>query len=122
LGIAKPILNRHILTVASSNLSFISLNDDQFINVVRGLIDDSARVLFTNHAEQRMRQRRITRPQVLRVLRHGHIVESPLINEEKQSWEAALECLTAGKCVRVVAAITADSGGDKIIVITVIQV
>jgi hypothetical protein len=58
----------------------------------------------------------------MRVLEFGHIVESPYVVEEHQSWQASLECLAAGDCVRVVAAITADSAGDKIIVITVIRV
>ncbi len=58
----------------------------------------------------------------MRVLQHGYIVESPYVDEEHQSWKASLECLAAGDRVRVVAAVTSDSGGDKIVVITVIQV
>jgi hypothetical protein len=52
---------RHILTVTRNRLSFIELNDDQFLNVVRGLVAGSVRVLITTHAEKQMKKRQLSK-------------------------------------------------------------
>ena len=47
-----------------------------------------------------MRQRRVTLPQVLTVLRKGRVVE-PAHQDVKGNWKCTLECLAAGDHVRV---------------------
>lgn len=46
--------------------------------ILQEVAQDSGRVFFSDHAEKQMTRRRITRTQVLKCLRHGHIVEGPV--------------------------------------------
>lgn len=79
---------------------------------------NSARVFFTNHAEKRMRERKITRTQVLRCLTHGSIVEGPAPSI-KGNMEMRLEVMSAGEIVTVVAALERDDTGNFAVIITV---
>jgi len=50
--------------------------------IVREVAQDSSRAEFVEHAERRMRQRRITRTRVMRCLKRGDIVQGPAWDEE----------------------------------------
>lgn len=79
---------------------------------------DSSRVIFTAHAEKRMRQRKITRTQVLRCLTHGHVIEGPAPSI-KGNWEMKMEVMSAGEIVVVVAALEKDDSGNFAVIVTV---
>ena len=66
-----------------------------------------------------MRQRRVTLPQVLTVLRKGRVVE-PAHQDVKGNWKCTLECLAAGDHVRVAAAIE-EEHAIAVIVLTVMN-
>lgn len=81
------------------------LSGDKAVEILREVADDSSRLIITNHAETRMKQRRITRTQILRCLRHGTITEQPSWMATKGTWELRIEYVTAGDALTVGAAI-----------------
>lgn len=81
------------------------------------LATDSSRVFFTDHAEDRMHERAITRAQVLRCLRHGTIVEGPA-RDTHGKWVMNMEVMSAGDVLRVVTALDNDGNGNLVLVIT----
>lgn len=89
-------------------------------NAKRMLIEtarDSGRIFFVDHAEKRMKQRNITRTQVIRCLTHGVITEGPYRNI-KGSWQLRIETLSAGDPLTVIAVLDRDNKGNCVIVIT----
>lgn len=86
------------------------------LRMIREAATDSARVYLSGHAEKRMRQRRITRVQVLECLRRGQITEGPVL-DIKGNWTCRVERLVAGDQVKVAVAIERRS---NLTVITVI--
>lgn len=89
-------------------------------DVVRDVAaEDSARVFFTAHAEERMNERGVTRTQVLRCLKHGKMLRSDPKKSDQGNWTLKLEVMSAGEAVKVVAALDFDEKiGDYIVVIT----
>lgn len=87
----------------------------------RGILDqlcrDSGRVFFTKHAEDRMRERGITRLQVMTCLKNGVFVEGPA-KSAKGSWTFKMRVRSAGDEVCVVAALDMDKNGNFALVIT----
>jgi hypothetical protein len=100
------------------NVVPIGLSPIQGTQLVREVAQDSGRVFFTHHAERKMRERHITRTQVLRCLTRGSVVEGPS-RDVKGNWTMKLEALSAGELIAVVAALDRDEAGNSIIVITV---
>jgi hypothetical protein len=79
--------------------------------------DDTARVIWTEHARQRTRDRDITTSQVMRCIRHGKITEGPA-PEVKGGWRMTLDVLAAGDPIRAVVVLTHHYNNDSIIVVT----
>jgi hypothetical protein len=84
------------------------------LKIIRNAAADSWRVSFTAHALKRMRERRITRTQVLRCLELGSIIEGPS-RDHHGNWVCSVQRLAAGDPVGVVVAIEPTS---NLIVIT----
>lgn len=84
---------------------------------ISGIAQNSNRIFYTKHANQRMKERKITTFQVECCLRHGKVAENPY-RDEHGNWMVKLEVLTAGDSVTVVVAIDRDSKGELILVIT----
>jgi len=78
---------------------------------------DTGRIIWTEHARERMRDRDITTSQVMRCIRHGRITEGPA-PEMKGGWRMTLDVLAAGDPLRVVIVLTHDDSNDLIIVVT----
>jgi hypothetical protein len=96
----------------------LKLNDANALKRLREIATDSARVIFTRHAKQRMKQRRITTAQVLACLSAGSIAE-PAHIDQFGAWVLTVEKLTAGELVRVAVAMMQNERGDWVTVITV---
>lgn len=79
--------------------------------------NNTIKVVLTNHAKRRMRERKITRKDVLCCLRHGKIISGPVRSEEG-NWEIKMSSLEAGEKVNVVAALDRDYRGGLIVVVT----
>lgn len=101
-----------------SNVVDFNITPARAKNLLKEIAKDSSRVVFTLHAEKRMRQRKITRTQVLRCLTHGHIVEGPAPSM-KGNMEMKLEVMSAGEIVVVVVALEKDESGNFAVIITV---
>jgi hypothetical protein len=84
------------------------------------VVGDSSRVLFTRHARMRMRTRKVLPTQVLHALRFGYVVE-PAHRNIRGNWQCTLESHVAGEQVRVAAALLADSEGEWVVIITVMN-
>ena len=96
----------------------LKLSDAGFLRRLREITRDSYQVVLTKHAKQRMKQRRISFPQVLECLRNGRIVE-PAYTTIQGDWKATLEHSYAGDMVQVVVAIETQENGEFAVVITV---
>jgi hypothetical protein len=73
-------------------------------------------VVFTTHAQTRMRERDISAPEVFRILREGIVYELPIRTDEGD-WKAEIELRLPGG--GVAAAVTVLHEGDRLIVVTV---
>jgi hypothetical protein len=96
----------------------IPLNDANMLRIIRELAADSGNVYFEPHAAARMRQRQITRTQVLACLRNG-VIDEPAHHNIRGNWKCTLRHHHAGDLVRVVAVIDKDEQGNWIAVVTV---
>jgi Domain of unknown function (DUF4258) len=96
------------------------LTDAGFLRKLRAIVVDSHRVVLTNHAKQRMRQRRINQRQIMECLRKGRINE-PTHLTIQGDWKATLEHQYAGDVVRVAVAIELQEYGEMAVVVTVME-
>lgn len=83
--------------------------------VLAQIAEDSGKVVFTSHAIQRMKQRHITRTQVLNCLRRGLITEAP-IRDVHGNWTLRIERYACGENIGCAVAI--EDGLERSIVIT----
>ena len=89
------------------------------LRIIREAASDSARVFFTEHANKRMRERLITRTQVLECLRKGKITEPPHI-DIKGDWKCNVSWLHAGDNITAAVGFKHDEQtGDYLLIITV---
>lgn len=95
----------------------IRLSAKRAVEIVKEVLKDSGRVVFLDHAEKRMRQRRITRKQVFNCLDRGVIVEGPAL-DIRGKWKFDMETFSAGDNIHIAVAIDTDSHGNKLVIIT----
>lgn len=81
------------------------------------IVKESSKVFFSDHAEKRMKQRKITRMQVIRRLQHGRFSEGPYL-DIKGNWKFNIDTFSAGEHLTVVAAFERDASGNHVVVIT----
>ncbi len=91
------------------------MNDQAALKLLREIAQDSARVIFTAHARQRMRQRKVSPVQVLACLQRG-IVSEPVALDLHGNWKLTVSHWVAGKDLDVAVAIDVP---NRAIVITV---
>ena len=78
------------------------------------------RLLFSRHAEQRMRQRKIGRRLILETLQHGAISE-PLHQDISGDWRCNISWTYAGVRLTVGAAFKLTDNGEWVIIATVFE-
>ncbi len=83
-------------------------------------VQGKRRLLFSKHAEQRMRQRKIGRRQVLETMQHGAISE-PLHQDIGGDWRCNISWLHAGVRLTVGVAFKLTENGEWVIVATVFE-
>jgi len=76
-----------------------------------------ARVFLTAHVKKRMRERGVTLTQIKRVLANGIITEGPY-QEASGNWKVNINALDAGQDITVVVALTEDSEGASVVIVT----
>lgn len=91
------------------------MNDASALKLLRDIAQDSGRVIFTQHARLRMRQRKVTALQILACLQHG-IVSEPVALDVHGNWKLTVTRRVAGKDLNVAVAIDVPS---RAIIITV---
>lgn len=91
------------------------MNDATALKILREIARDSARVIFTTHARQRMRQRKVSSVQVLTCLQRG-VVSEPVALDMHGNWKLTVSHRAAGKDLDVAVAIDVP---NRAIVITV---
>lgn len=96
------------------------MTNDRLRRLIAATAADSSRVIFTNHARLRMRQRRILLTQVQYALQRGYVVE-PAHQDLKGNWKCTLQATVAGDLVKVAAALIEDDAGNTVVVITVMD-
>ena len=103
--------------MSAENVIQMNLSPARALQLIREISADSCKVFYTQHAEKRMNQRKITRTQVMRCLQKGSITEGPA-RGTRGNWELKMEVYSAGDPVAVVAALENDGEGNYILVIT----
>ena len=93
----------------------LRMNDTTALQVLREIAQDSGQVIFTHHARQRMRQRKVSPVQVLTCLQRG-IVSEPVALDVHGNWKLTVTHRVAGKDLDVAVAIDVPK---RAIVITV---
>lgn len=81
---------------------------------------DSAQVVFTTHARQRMRQRYINDPMVLEVLRQGVLASTPEPDIKHPGLKCRMQRFVAG--VQVAVVVYVEYPVPELVVVTVIEV
>lgn len=99
------------------NVAQLDLNPVTAIPLIREVAGTSEKVFVLPHAEERMTERGISRTQVLRCLKNGHITEGPA-QDMKGCWKFRIEVLSAGDPITVIASLCLDENGNRIVVIT----
>ncbi|WP_126456878.1 DUF4258 domain-containing protein [Sulfuriflexus mobilis] len=91
------------------------------LQLIRTAAQETDRVEWSSHAKKRMRQRKVSMTQVLRVLKTGGILEGPYEDIKTGHWKCRLEQFTAGDNVNVVVAIERNEDSTPIIIVTAME-
>ena len=78
------------------------------------------RLLISQHAQERMKQRRIGRRQVLETLKHGTISE-PLHKDVRGDWRCNVSWHHAGMRITVGAVLKLQESGQWVVIATVFE-
>ena len=100
-----------------TNVLHFDLSPVNAKRILKEIAKESSRVFFTDHAEKRMKERKIIRTQVLRCLQYGEFSEEPYL-DIKGNWKFTIGTFSAGEHLTVVAAFERNERGDHVIVIT----
>lgn len=95
------------------------LDRKEWVAWVRELVAEGGRVVFRDHAYDRLEKREISNAQIFEVLRRGEAVEDPVYSTKYQNWECLLVADAAGEEIHVKAAIEIERlMGQVVVVIT----
>ena len=84
---------------------------------VRRLAEEDRKVYLSNHAKERMDLRSITRIDVIRVLRRGHLDGDIVAGQSPGEWKCKVVANVRGS--RDIGVVTLVIGGDRLLVKTV---
>lgn len=103
-----------------SNVVQLELTLHTARRIITEIILDSSRVIYTTHARQRMKQRKVLTSQVRSVLKHGRISEGPA-RSVNGNWEMTMDGIAAGDHLSIPVALDHDEGtGNYVLIVTVI--
>lgn len=95
------------------------LSDDDALERVRELVAEGGRIVWSDHAHDRMEERDITTTQVLNVLKRGTVVESARWDVNYQNWKLGVQDISAGELLTVQVALDVERlMGNVVLVIT----
>jgi len=103
--------------VTAENVTELNLTPHSARPIIKVIAEISGRVFFKPHAIRRMKERDITRPQILRCLKSGRVTEGPSRNMAG-NWEVRMEGFSSGEEIAVVIELEHDTEGNRILVIT----
>jgi len=103
-----------------SKISCIKPTDRQAIEWVKEAGSQKRRLVFTEHAELRMQERRIGRRQVLQTLQNGHISE-PLHQDVRGDWRCNVSWFYAGVRLTVGVVFKLSDKGECVVIATVFE-
>ncbi len=103
-----------------SKISCIKPTDRQAIEWVKEAGSQKRRLVFTDHAELRMQERRIGRRQVLQTLQNGHISE-PLHQDIRGDWRCNVSWFYAGVRLTVGVVFKLSDKGEWVVIATVFE-
>ena len=103
-----------------SRISSIKPTDRQAIEWVKEAGNQHRRLVFTSHAEKRMKERRIGRRQVLETLKNGHISE-PLHQDIRGDWRCNVSWFHAGARLNLGVVFTLSDKGELLVIATAFE-
>lgn len=103
-----------------SKISCIKPTDRQAIEWVKEAGSQKRRLVFTDHAELRMKERRIGRRQVLETLQSGRISE-PLHQDIRGDWRCNVSWFHAGVRLTVGVVFKLSAKGEWVVIATVFE-
>jgi hypothetical protein len=93
------------------------MSDPTALKLLREIAEDSGNIIFTNHARERMRERKVTPSQVLACLKQGFASE-PVALDPHGNWKLTVQHRVAGVELNVSVAIDVPT---RAIIITVFR-
>ena len=100
-----------------ATLSIHGMTNVQLQAHIKRLAQDSSRVVFVDHAYERMLQRTVSDWEVFECLRNGVIQRPPVLDKKTGSLRCRMEHFGTGRNLAVVAAL--DDEDPDVIVVTV---
>ena len=97
-----------------------SPSDRQLEKHIKQSAQDSAHVVFTTHARQRMRQRYLNDPMVLEVLRQGVLATTPEPDIKHPGLKCRMQRFVSG--VQVAVVVYVEYPATDLVIVTVIDV
>ena len=99
-----------------SNVTLLkNLSAEDLARHIKRLAEDSGNVVFTNHARDRMSERKITFRHVIECLRFGRVIEGPY-KSVKGDWKCTMVRAVSGIDISTSVAVNFD---EELIIITV---
>jgi len=103
-----------------SKVAPIGLLKSRAKQLIRKAAENTDRIGWSDHALKRMRQRRVSASQILKVLRKGKMIGNPNLDNDTGHWKSKLEHYTAGDCLNVIVAIERNEDNTPIIIVSAI--
>lgn len=103
----------------SKNIIHLDLTAPKALAIINDLAVNSENVFLIDHAKKSMKKRHITRAQIDQCLQKGKITEGPYRDIGSGNWRVKMEHYSSGQCVRVVAELSTNDQGEKIIIIII---
>ncbi|MCU7837214.1 MAG: DUF4258 domain-containing protein [gamma proteobacterium symbiont of Taylorina sp.] len=95
-----------------------NLTEQKARQILKEVIRDSFNIKFRPHALERMEERGITRPQIIRVLQRGRFEEPPH-RTPYGNWKMTLSGISAGHDIKVACALDyKEETGNYVVIIT----
>lgn len=97
------------------------MNEHQALMRIRKILDGPGpRVRYSKHGKERAKQRQISLPDVIRLLRSGFVAEAPAEHAQTQNWTCVIEGADAdGQRLRVIVGV--DPARPILTIVSVIR-
>ncbi len=102
-------------------IKILKLSNNEAETLIKGISQDSSKVVLTTHVRERMCERGVTLKQILQCLSRFRIVEEPH-RTPKGNWKLTIEAQSMDDWLKIVLCLDNASDGNYIVIVTVIKI